>query len=130
MRLNRGSKRGLIWVHVSSIVKWGYQEVIFHAHKKHQHIKQTTLTVLEVCVHSKLLPLLFSVSLFLFCWFIFACDVFLWARNLFVKKKDIMSRLEIALITSFCCTTCAVFWTRALLRHERQVEHKFWYYHL
>ena len=32
---------------------------------------------------------------------IFACDVFLCARNLFVKRK----RLEIVLITSLCYTT-------------------------
>ena len=26
MHVNRGSIGGLIWVHVSSIVKWGYQD--------------------------------------------------------------------------------------------------------
>ena len=38
------------------------------------------------CVREKLLPFLFSVSLFLFCWFIFACDGVL-TRNLSVKKN-------------------------------------------
>ena len=39
------------------------------------------------CAREKLLPLFFSVCLILFCCFIFACDVFLRARNLFVKKN-------------------------------------------
>ena len=75
----------------------------FRAHKKHQNIKQATFTLLEFCAREKVLPLLFSVSLFLFCWFIFACDVFLCARNLFVRKK--INRLEIELIISFYYTT-------------------------
>ena len=35
----------------------------------------------------KLLPLLLSVHLLLFCWSVFACEMFLCAQNLFVKKK-------------------------------------------
>ena len=70
----------------------------FRSHKKPQSVRQATFTLLEVCARKKLLPLLFSVSLFLFCWFIFACDVFLCARNLFVKKK--INRLEIVLMAS------------------------------
>ena len=39
-------------------------------------------------VREKLLPFLFSVSLFLFCWFIFACDsVFVCAKSFRKKKK-------------------------------------------
>ena len=70
----------------------------FCAHKKHQNVKQTTFTLLEVCVREKLL----SVCLILLCWFIFACDVFLFAQNLFVKNK---SRFEIVLINPFHYTT-------------------------
>ena len=92
----------------------------FRSHKKPQSLRQATFTLLEVCARKRLLPLLFSVSLFLFCWFIFACDVFLCARNLFVKflfcwfifacdvflcarnlfVKKIINRLEIVLIAS------------------------------
>ena len=81
---------------VTSIVKWGYQDNFkpvyffterFRARKKHQNAKQATFTLLEVCAREKLLPQLFSVCLILFCWFIFACDVFLCALNLFVKKN-------------------------------------------
>ena len=48
---------------------------------------QKHVTPRSLCAREKLLPLLFSVSLFLFCQLIFACDVFLCARNIFVKKK-------------------------------------------
>ena len=58
------------------------------ASQKSPKRKASSFTILEVCARKKLLPLLFSVSLFLFCWFIFACDVFLYAQNLFVKKKN------------------------------------------
>ena len=70
----------------------------FHVHKKHQKAKQATFTLLKVCVCKKLLPLLFSVCLIFFCWLMFDCDVFLYARNLFIQKK--INRLEIVLITS------------------------------
>ena len=39
------------------------------------------------CACEKLLPLLFFVRLLLFCWLVFACDVFFNAQNLFAKKK-------------------------------------------
>ena len=51
-------------------------------HKNHQNAKQVTFTLLEVCVREKLLPLLFSVCLILFCWLMFACECF-WARKIF-----------------------------------------------
>ena len=80
-----------------SIVKWGYQDNFkpgffffftkrFHAHKKHQNAKQATF-------------------LTLFCWLMFACECFLCSRNLLVKKKKKINRLEIVLITSFHYTT-------------------------
>ena len=56
MRVNRGSIGGLIGVHVSSIVKWGYQDnlkpVYFFYEKvlnaqKAPNAKQTTFTLLE-----------------------------------------------------------------------------------
>ena len=59
----------------------------FHAHKKHQNGKQGTFILLKVCAREKLLPLLFSVCLTLFCWLMFACECFLCSRNLLVKKK-------------------------------------------
>ena len=84
--VNSGSIGGLIEVHVSSIVKWGYQDNFktdffffmkrFHMHKKHQNTKQATFTFLEVCVHKKPLPLLLFVRLFLFCWLMLACECF------------------------------------------------------
>ena len=81
---------------VSSIVKGGYQEnfepvYFFYENvlsvKKHQTRKKRLLPSKKFLRAQKLLPLLFSVSLILFRWFIFACDVLLCARNLFVKKK-------------------------------------------
>ena len=68
----------------SSIVETGYQDnfkpVYFfftkrsRAHKKHQNAKQATFILLEVCTRKKLLPLLFSVCLILFCWLMLACE--------------------------------------------------------
>ena len=49
-------------------------------------------------MREKLLPLLFLVCLFLFCWLVLACDVFLLRSKFFLKK---INRLWIALITSF-----------------------------
>ena len=76
----------------------------FRSHEKHQNVKQATFTLLKICAHERLLPLLLSVCLILFCWLMFACECFLYVRNLFVKKKKI-NRLEIVLITSFHCST-------------------------
>ena len=70
--------------------------------QKAQNVKQKTFTLLEVCARKNLL---LSVSLFLFCWSIFACDVFLCERNLFVKK---INRLEIVPITSLYYTTTKI----------------------
>ena len=114
MCTNKFSIGGLIGLHVSSIVTWGYQDnfkpvyLFFtkrsRAHKKHQNTKQATFILLKNCAREKLLPLLLSVCLILFCWLMFACECFLYVRNLFVKKK-IINRLEIVLITSFHCST-------------------------
>ena len=60
----------------------------------------------------KLLPLLFSVCLFLFCLLVLVCFKFLWAQNLFRKK---INRLQIVLITSF--TTLLVLGTE-ISSHE------------
>ena len=50
-----------------------------------QSLKQMIFTFLEVFLREKLLYLLFSVRLFLFCWLVFAWFAFLCAQNLFVK---------------------------------------------
>ena len=62
--------------------------------KKHQNAKKkkkkkkTISTLLKAFVRAKkLLPLLVFVCLISFCLLVFACDVFLSARNLFVKKE-------------------------------------------
>ena len=47
---------------------------------------KTTFTLLEVCAREKLLSLLFSVCLILFCWLMFACECF-YAREIFSEKK-------------------------------------------
>ena len=87
---------------VSSIVKWGYQDsfkpVFFFFYEKisraqkASNAKQTTFILLKYFARKKLLLLLFSVCLILFCWMIFACDVFLCVGNLFVKKKTHFKR--------------------------------------
>ena len=59
----------------------------FRAHKKHQNAKQATFTLLEVCACEKLLPLLFSVCLTLFCWLIFALSVFVCVKSFRQKKQ-------------------------------------------
>ena len=56
---------------------------------------------------------MFSVSLFLFCWSIFACDAFLYAQNLFVKK---VNRFGIVWKTSFYYTA------RKLLKRFRMLR--------
>ena len=43
MHVNRGSIGGLIWVHVSSIVKWGYQDnfkPVYFFYEKISHTKK------------------------------------------------------------------------------------------
>ena len=69
----------------------------FRLHKKHQNAKQLTLNFLEVFVREKLLPLLFSVCSFSFCWLVLVWFTFLYVQNFFVKK---INWLEIVLITS------------------------------
>ena len=54
--------------------------------KKAPKRKPTILTLLEVFSRAKMLPLLFSVCLILFCYLVFVCDMFLYAQNFFVKK--------------------------------------------
>ena len=60
-----------------------------------RNAKQTIFTLLEVFLREKLLPLLFFVRLFLFCWLALVWFAFLWIQNLFVNW------LEIVLIASF-----------------------------
>ena len=79
------------WV-VSSIV-WGYQgnfkPVYFFLRKNFGPIESTkckTSNFHHFYVCKKLLPLLFSVCLILFCWLMFAYDMFFCKQNLFIKK--------------------------------------------
>ena len=55
-----------------------------------------------------MLPLLFFVRLVLFCSFIFACDAFLCAQNIFVKKKKklVWNCLDNLI---YCSTSAQVF---------------------
>ena len=69
---------------------------------KTQNKQLSPLTLLEVCAREKLLPQVFIVCLILFYWLMFACNMFLCAQNLFVKK---MYRLRIVPATSFYYTT-------------------------
>ena len=70
--------------------------------------KQMAFTPLEIFVHIKMLPLLFSVCLILFHWLIFAYECFFYTKNkTFSKKKK--SRLEIVLITSLYYTTNVIY---------------------
>ena len=99
---------------VSVIVYWGYQANFksvyfftkrFWVNKKHQSVKQTTFSLLEVCACKKPLPLLFFVRLF----FVLLANVCLWvflhAQNLFVEKNKQTNRFEIGLIASIHYTT-------------------------
>ena len=61
-------------------------EKILHAQKA-PNPKQMTFTLLEICACNKLLPLLFSVCLILFCWLMFAFYVFFVLSKYFRKKK-------------------------------------------
>ena len=89
---------------VSSIVKWGYQDsfkpVFFFFLRKDfactKSIKRKTndFYPLKIFCAQKIVALLFSVCLILFCWVIFACDVFLCVGNLFVKKKHTSNGLD------------------------------------
>ena len=127
MCTNKFSIGELIGVHVSSIVKWCYQDNFktvdlffmkrFRVHKKHQIVKQTTFTLLKVCAHKKLLPLLFSVCLILFCWLMFACECFLCVRNFFIKK---INRLEIVLITSLYYTSVCNYFKDECCKRKRK----------
>ena len=72
--------------------------------------KQTAFTPLEIFVHIKMLPLLFSVCLILFHWLIFAYECFFYTKKkTFSKKKKKKSRLEIVLITSLYYTTNVIY---------------------
>ena len=112
---------GLIGVHVSSNIRWGCQdnfklvyfffdEKISRARKAQKRKTNDFYPLKILCVLEKLLPLLFSVNLFLFCQLIFTCVVFfcfLCAWTLFVKKikNKKINRLKIVLTASFNITT-------------------------
>ena len=64
---------------------------------------QEHVTPRSLSAREKLLSLLFNVTLFLFCQLIFACDMFLYAPNLFVKKE--INRHEIVQIALIYNTT-------------------------
>ena len=91
----------------SSIVKWGYKDnfkpvYFFYVEVLSVEKHQTQSKRKIFFTWEKLLPLLFSINLFLFCQLIFACDVLLCAQNLFLKK---IYRFEILFITSLYYTT-------------------------
>ena len=72
-----------------------FQACLFFLRKDFEH-KKAPKRLLEVFVHKKLLPLLFFVRLFLFCWFWF--DLRFLRSKSFCKKK--VNGLKIVLITS------------------------------
>ena len=72
--------------------------------------KQMAFTLLEIFVHIKMLPLLFSVCLILFRWLIFACECFFFIlKTKPFREKKKKSRLEIVLRTSLYYTTNAIY---------------------
>ena len=116
----------LIGIHVSSIVKWGYQDnfkPVYFFYKKisrtQKSPKRKQATFSEVYTHEKLLPLLFSVCLILFCWLMFACECF-FLRVKFFREKNI-NRLKIVLITSFHYSTLNNLKHRLLLQAKQNL---------
>ena len=80
----------LIGVHVSSIVYEVIRTIsslIFFFYEKNLNISNDFHPLRNFCVRENLLPLLVFVPLLLFCELVFACDMFMWARNLCVKKR-------------------------------------------
>ena len=76
-----------------------------HAHKKHQYVKQTISTLLEVFMRAKNHCLCcFLFAYFCFSWLMFARECFC-VREFFSWKK--IDRFEIVLITSFRYITYA-----------------------
>ena len=59
--------------------------------------KQTAFTPLEIFVHIKMLPLLFSVCLILFHWLIFAYECFFYTKNKTFSKKKKKKKAELKL---------------------------------
>ena len=81
-----------------------YEKILNVRTKKAPKRKQTILTFLEVFSRAKMLRLLFSVCLILFCYLVFVCAMFFYAQNFFVKKKNKNKKkhwFEIVLMTSF-----------------------------
>ena len=91
----------------------------FRSHEKHQNVKQATFTLLKICAHERLLPLLLSVCLILFCWLMFACECF-FLRVKFFREKNI-NRLKIVLITSFHYSTLNNLKHRLLLQAKQNL---------
>ena len=60
----------------------------FWAQKSTKTQNKRFLPFRSLSEREKLLLLLFFVRLLLFCWLIFACDVFFKAQNLFAKKSN------------------------------------------
>ena len=96
---------GVIGVHVSSIVKWGYQDnfkpVFFFFYEKISHAQEAPKRKTN---NFHPLRSLWAQNFVLFvnvCLWVFLC-----VRNLFVKK---INRLEIFLITSLHFTTSKKF---------------------
>ena len=99
-----------IGVHASSIVNevsGQFRVCLFFLRKDFEREKKTPKQktndfhpLWSFCARKKLLLLLFFIRSFLFCYLVFACDVFFYAQNLFVKKIKI-NRPKIVLIASF-----------------------------
>ena len=72
----------------------------------------------------KLLPLLFSVRLFLFCWLVFACEVFLCAQNLSVKKKVNKQTQNCPANLKYSTTTQKCFVKKMFLETSQSLQEK------
>ena len=82
-----------------------FQACLFFLRKDFEHTKSTNNfhPLRSFYARKKPLPLSFFICLFLFLLVGFGWFAFLYAQNLFVKKK--INRLEIVLVTSFYYTT-------------------------
>ena len=75
-----------------------FYEKILCLQKRKSNQNQRIFSLLEAIMYQKLLPSLFFVRLISFCWLVLIWFAFLFAWNLFVKKRN---WFEIVLITSF-----------------------------
>ena len=116
MHANKFSIGGLIGVHVSSIVNWGYlgnfQSVYFFFPyrkilqvQKAQKCKSSEFhPLISLCVQKTTAFVIFLRAYFLFYWLIFVCQCFC-TRGIFLSEK--INRLEIVPIASIHYATKA-----------------------